>query len=100
MFLLYSFRQKIGTKELLTLELDNMEKLITALDCPVVFSHNDILFNNIVYNKSENAGKFIYRPTYMNHISCVCGKVNTTFTRVSSCQGGSWCADGIASDAL
>lgn len=40
-------------KEDLEKELSELEKCIESLGYPAVFSHNDLLLKNIIYNKEE-----------------------------------------------
>eukprot|EP00002_Diphylleia_rotans_P039308 TRINITY_DN9090_c0_g1_i1.p1 TRINITY_DN9090_c0_g1~~TRINITY_DN9090_c0_g1_i1.p1 ORF type:complete len:360 (-),score=91.20 TRINITY_DN9090_c0_g1_i1:426-1505(-) len=40
-------------------EVDLMKKLTEPLNAPVVFTHNDLLFGNILYDKSEETVTFI-----------------------------------------
>ncbi|XP_069196005.1 ethanolamine kinase 1 [Procambarus clarkii] len=46
-------------KSLLIKETDELESCLTGLGCPVVFSHNDILLGNIIWNESTQKVGFI-----------------------------------------
>lgn len=53
MFIYSRFKEKILPKEGLEKELLELEKCIESLGYPAVFSHNDLLLKNIIYNKEE-----------------------------------------------
>nr|XP_053629950.1 ethanolamine kinase 1-like [Cherax quadricarinatus] len=46
-------------KSLLSKEIDELESCLTGLGCPVVFSHNDILLANVIWNKASQKVGFI-----------------------------------------
>lgn len=54
-----TFKEKILMKEDLEKELLELEKCIESLGYPAVFSHNDLLLKNIIYNKEEGKVTFI-----------------------------------------
>ncbi|XP_061166871.1 ethanolamine kinase 1-like [Saccostrea echinata] len=53
------FKKKIPPKENLEAELLELEQCIESLGYPTVFSHNDLLLKNIIYNKEEGKVTFI-----------------------------------------
>lgn len=46
-------------KRLLAQEINELEKVLTSLGCPVVFSHNDILLANVIWNEKAKTASFI-----------------------------------------
>ncbi|XP_042232219.1 ethanolamine kinase 1-like [Homarus americanus] len=46
-------------KSLLSKEVDELESCLTGLGCPVVFSHNDILLGNVIWNQETQKVGFI-----------------------------------------
>ncbi|XP_050738990.1 ethanolamine kinase 1-like [Eriocheir sinensis] len=46
-------------KRLLDQEITELEKILTSLGCPVVFSHNDILLGNVIWNENTKTASFI-----------------------------------------
>lgn len=56
MFIYSRFKEKILPKEDLEKEVLELEKCIESLGYPVVFSHNDLLLKNIIYNKEKGMG--------------------------------------------
>ncbi|XP_014679483.1 PREDICTED: ethanolamine kinase 1-like, partial [Priapulus caudatus] len=53
------YRKFIPKIKTLRTEVEVLERHLVDLDSPVVFCHNDLLLNNIVYNKSEGTVTFI-----------------------------------------
>ncbi|KAG0725496.1 Ethanolamine kinase 1 [Chionoecetes opilio] len=47
------------TKSLLDQETSGLEKCLTTLHCPVVFSHNDILLGNVIWDQATTKASFI-----------------------------------------
>ncbi|XP_045617902.2 ethanolamine kinase 1 [Procambarus clarkii] len=47
------------SKHLLSKEIDELEEHLTGLGCPVVFSHNDLLLANIVWEETTSTVGFI-----------------------------------------
>ena len=47
------------TKESLNQKLNELEEHILSLKCPIVFSHNDILLGNVIWDASTEKASFI-----------------------------------------
>ncbi|XP_014679949.1 PREDICTED: ethanolamine kinase 2-like, partial [Priapulus caudatus] len=50
---IYRYRRHVPNIETLRTEVEVLEHHLVDLDSPVVFCHNDLVLNNIVYNKTE-----------------------------------------------
>ncbi|XP_055998444.1 ethanolamine kinase 1-like isoform X2 [Ostrea edulis] len=53
------FKKEIRPKRDLELELSELEQRLENLGYPIVFSHNDLLLKNIIYNQKEGKVTFI-----------------------------------------
>ena len=51
-----SFRECIGSVDVLEKELVEMKAVLTTCQSPIVFSHNDLLCGNFIYSKEK--GKY------------------------------------------
>ena len=70
----YRLKKDLPSKETLAADLDRMEEALTKLGSPSVFSHNDLLLKNIVYNKAKGRDKVsLYLEMLDNENGC--GKV-------------------------
>ena len=47
------------TINVLDQEISHLEKYLTALGCPVVFSHNDLLLGNVIWDELKGSASFI-----------------------------------------
>ncbi|XP_071501255.1 ethanolamine kinase 1-like [Diadema antillarum] len=64
------FETRIMTREQLVDEVNMLESIVTKLDSPVVFSHNDLLLGNIIYNKTKASVCFIdYEYSMYNYLA-------------------------------
>uniref|UniRef100_A0A3B1JBC9 ethanolamine kinase n=1 Tax=Astyanax mexicanus TaxID=7994 RepID=A0A3B1JBC9_ASTMX len=50
---------KLPSLDTLLKEIEDLRRHLTAVDCPVVLCHNDLLTKNIIYNSAEGVVKFI-----------------------------------------
>lgn len=39
--------------------MNNLKNFLSNLDSPIVFSHNDLLLGNVIYNENKNKVTFI-----------------------------------------
>lgn len=78
------------SKVLISQETDEMESYVTCLNCPVVFSHNDILLGNIIWNETTQKVNFIdyeyggtnYQPyDIANHFNEFAGVDDVDYSR-------------------
>lgn len=53
------FKSCIPPKDILEQEIKTLKEHLVLLDSPVVFSHNDLLLKNVIYNKEKNDVTFI-----------------------------------------
>ncbi|GFO50637.1 ethanolamine kinase 1-like [Plakobranchus ocellatus] len=62
------FETEIPSKDVLRKELDTIVDELEALQMDVVFSHNDLLLKNIIYNEKEDTIRFIdYEYAFYNY---------------------------------
>ncbi|XP_072519845.1 ethanolamine kinase 1 [Salminus brasiliensis] len=52
-------RLEVPSMDVLLKEMEDLKRHLTAVDCPVVLCHNDLLTKNIIYNSAEGVVKFI-----------------------------------------
>ncbi|XP_041365551.1 ethanolamine kinase 1-like [Gigantopelta aegis] len=53
------FQTKLGSKKAVQEEYDVLRSRLEKMDCPVVYSHNDLLLQNIVYDEAADKIGFI-----------------------------------------
>nr|KAG5687928.1 hypothetical protein BaRGS_014377 [Batillaria attramentaria] len=62
------FQRDIPSKADLQKELDEILQQLRALNMPVVFSHNDLLLKNIIYDEEKDEVHFIdYEYAFLNY---------------------------------
>ncbi|XP_030844945.1 ethanolamine kinase 1 [Strongylocentrotus purpuratus] len=63
------FKTRIMSRSELNDEVKMLVSVLTSLDAPVVFSHNDLLLGNIIYNEEKNKVCFIdYEYAMYNYL--------------------------------
>lgn len=81
------------TKDKLAQEMKELESHLTCLQCPVVFSHNDILLGNVIWDSSSQKASFIdyeygacnYQPyDIANHFNEFAGVEEVDYSRYPS----------------
>ncbi|CAD5111466.1 DgyrCDS777 [Dimorphilus gyrociliatus] len=61
-------KEKIASKETLLNEMEMLQNELSNLDSPVCFCHNDLLLQNLIYNKEKNRVYFIdYEYGFYNY---------------------------------
>lgn len=62
------FQKIIPSAEVLQTELNLICQQLEAMNMPIVFSHNDLLLKNIIFNKEESTVHFIdYEYAFLNY---------------------------------
>ncbi|XP_068247364.1 ethanolamine kinase 1 isoform X1 [Palaemon carinicauda] len=81
------------TKDKLAQEIEELESHLTSLKCPVVFSHNDILLGNVIWDAMQQKASFIdyeygacnYQPyDIANHFNEFAGVDEVDYSRYPS----------------
>ncbi|KAF4520781.1 hypothetical protein B566_EDAN011433 [Ephemera danica] len=76
---------KLPSKEQLETELSLLESQLRPLNSPLVFSHNDLLLGNVVYDETKGAVTFIdYEYAAYNHQAFDIGNHFNEFAGVSN----------------
>lgn len=53
------YKSCIGPKDVLETEINSLKEHLISLESPVIFSHNDLLLKNVIYNKEKDEVTFI-----------------------------------------
>ena len=71
-FFFFRYLENIKPKSVLEEEFKQLREHLEALHSPIVFCHNDLLVNNLIYNKEEGIAHYSLR-------SCRTGELTYSF---------------------